>query len=315
MLNAFILRDNSLQQIPVQEADDRTEEVVWVDLVAPSNAERDWVLRRYGQLLPEIDELVEIEASARFTQDEDGLHIRSYFLHDGEYVRNVTVGFTLNKGRLFSLHEDDQAEFRMYRLRARTEAGMAKDAPAILLGVLDTKVEVLADTLEKLQAELETHGRLIHTKGEQDIAGIFADLSRNEDANGKVRLGLLDTQRALSYLQRGNILDHDTHIEMLREIQRDIESLLTHSTFLFERVHLLMTSAMGIVNIQQNQIIKLFSVAAVILMPPTLVASIYGMNFRHMPELDWPWGYPLALLVMVASAILPYLYFKGKKWL
>lgn len=315
MLNAFILRDNSLQQIPVQEADDRTEEVVWVDLVAPSNAERDWVLRRYGQLLPEIDELVEIEASARFTQDEDGLHIRSYFLHDGEYVRNVTVGFTLNKGRLFSLHEDDQAEFRMYRLRARTEAGMAKDAPAILLGVLDTKVEVLADTLEKLQAELETHGRLIHTKGEQDIAGIFADLSHNEDANGKVRLGLLDTQRALSYLQRGNILDHDTHIEMLREIQRDIESLLTHSTFLFERVHLLMTSAMGIVNIQQNQIIKLFSVAAVILMPPTLVASIYGMNFRHMPELDWPWGYPLALLVMVASAILPYLYFKGKKWL
>jgi magnesium Mg(2+) and cobalt Co(2+) transport protein (corA) len=315
MLNAFVIRDSRLQQIPVDDAKGLTEEVVWVDLVAPSNAERDWILRRYGQLLPEIEELVEIEASARFTQDEDGLHLRSYFLHDGEYVSNITVAFTLNKGRLFTLHEEDLPEFRMYRLRARAEAGIAKDAPAIFLGILDTKVEVLADTLEKLQAELETQGRLIYTKGERDITGIFADLSRNEDANGKVRLGLLDSQRALSYLQRCGILGHDVHTEMLHEIQRDIESLLTHSTFLFERVHLLMTSAMGIVNIQQNQIIKLFSVAAVILMPPTLVASIYGMNFRHMPELDWPWGYPLALLVMVASAILPYLYFQGKKWL
>lgn len=315
MLNAFVIRDNRLQQIPIDDTKDLTEEVVWVDLVAPSNRERDWVLRRYGQLLPEIEELVEIEASARFTQDEDGLHLRSYFLHDGEYVSNITVAFTLNKGRLFTLHEEDLPEFRMYRLRARAEADIAKDAPAIFLGILDTKVEVLADTLEKLQAELETQGRLIHTKGERDITGIFADLSRNEDANGKVRLGLLDSQRALSYLQRCGILDRDTHATMLHEIQRDIESLLTHSTFLFERVHLLMTSAMGIVNIQQNQIIKLFSVAAVILMPPTLVASIYGMNFRHMPELDWPWGYPMALLVMLASAILPYLYFKQKKWL
>src|SRR5512135_2382380 len=181
MLNAFVIRDNRLQQISIQEQNALREEIVWLDLVAPSNMERDWVLRRYGQLLPEIEELVEIEASARFTQDEDGLHIRSYFLRDGEYVSNITVGFTLNKGRLFSLHEDDLPEFRMYRLRARAEAGMAKDAPAILLGILDTKVEVLADTFEKLQAELETQGRLIHTKGEQDITGIFADLSRNED--------------------------------------------------------------------------------------------------------------------------------------
>lgn len=315
MLNAFVIRDNSLQQIPLQGAEDLTDEVVWVDLVAPSATERDWLLRRYGQRLPEIEALVEIEASARFTQDENGLHIRSYFLRSGEYPSNTSVGFTLNQGRLFSLHEEDLPELRMYRLRARAEAGMARDAITIFLGILDTKVELAADTLERLQAELEIQGRLIHTKGEKDITGIFADLSLHEDANGKVRLGLMDNQRALSYLQRCCILDHDAHAEMLHDIQRDIESLLSHSTFLFERVHLLMTSATGIVNIQQNRIIKLFSVAAVILMPPTLVASIYGMNFRRMPELDWTWGYPVALLVMVASAILPYLYFKWKKWL
>lgn len=314
MLNAFVVRDNSLQQIPVQGPDDLGEDVVWVDLVAPTDAERDWVLRRYGQLLPEVEELAEIEASARFAQDEDGLHVRSYFLHGGEYLNNVTVGFTLHKGRLFTLHEEDLLEFRVFRLRARNDASSAKDAVSLFLGILDTKVELLADTLEKLHGELEEYGRAIHTKGERDITGIFTDLSHSEDANGKVRLGLLDNQRTLSYLQRGGILTH-VQAEMLHEIQRDIESLLTHSTFLFERVHLLMTSAMGIVNIQQNQIIKLFSVAAVILMPPTLVASIYGMNFHRMPELDWSLGYPLALALMAASAVLPFLYFKRKKWL
>jgi len=314
MLNAFVIRDNSLQQIPVQTSDDLGEDVVWVDLVAPTDMERDWVLRRYGQLLPEIEELAEIEASARFAQDDDGLHVRSYFLHSGEFLSNITVGFTLHKGRLFTLHEEDLLEFRVFRLRARTDAGIAKDAVSLFLGILDTKVELLADTLEKLHGELEEYGRAIHTKGERDITGIFDDLSHSEDANGKVRLGLLDNQRTLSYLQRSGILAH-AQAEMLHEIQRDIESLLSHSTFLFERVQLLMTSAMGIVNIQQNQIIKLFSVAAVILMPPTLVASIYGMNFHRMPELNWSWGYPLALGLMVASAVVPFLYFKGKKWL
>jgi magnesium transporter len=139
-------------------------------------------------------------------------------------------------------------------------------------------------------------------------------LAKLEDSNGKVRLCLMDTQRSISFLQR-HIRRFPEQQETCREIYRDIETLMSHTAFLFEKINFLMDAARGFINIEQNQIIKIFSIAAVVFLPPTMVASVYGMNFQFMPELAWHLGYPFALGLMILSGIAPFWYFKSKGWL
>jgi len=183
-----------------------------------------------------------------------------------------------------------------------------------LLGLFELKVDRLADLLEQLHIELEgLSGRVFHA-GERDFEDLLTLLAATQDRNDKTRLSLMDKQRALSFLLRGRTCAEE-YLPLLREILRDIRSLSEHSTFLFEKVQFLMDATTGRVNIEQNKIIKIFSIAAVVFLPPTLVASIYGMNFHFMPELSWPFGYPLAIILMVAAGIAPYWYFKHKDWL
>ena len=147
-----------------------------------------------------------------------------------------------------------------------------------------------------------------------DLEDAISKLARLEDNNGKIRLCLMDTQRDISFLLRH--LRHLTEeCETLREIMRDVDTLMSHTAFLFDKINFLMDSTQGFINIEQNQIIKIFSIAAVVFLPPTLVASIYGMNFRFMPELDWWFGYPVAIVLMLLAGVAPFWYFKRKGWL
>lgn len=316
MLKAFAVRNGRLEQTSAGEDDTAAlREAAWIDLVRPSDSERQCVEAIYRQALPEPDEVEEIEATARFFEDGQGLHLHSYFLHraDGQ-TRPSTVAFTLGKDRLFTLHDFELPVFRMFRLRARREPGLATDAVVILLTLLETKVEELADFLEEVYTALERVSALVLEKNRTDVRAALDELARQEDINGKLRLCLMDTQRALNFLLRRERLGAQ-HTNRVREILRDIESLLPHNAFLFEKVNFLMEAAQGFINIEQNQIIKIFSIAAVVFLPPTLIASIYGMNFHLMPELDWRWGYPIAIALMVLSGLAPYWYFKRKGWL
>ena len=139
-------------------------------------------------------------------------------------------------------------------------------------------------------------------------------IARQEDLNGRIRRNVMDTRRAVSFMMRSRMLNAE-QFEEARQILRDIESLDNHTAFLFDKINFLMNATVGFININQNKIIKIFSVASVALLPPTLIASIYGMNFRKMPELDWSFGYPFAITVMVASVAAPFLYFRRKGWL
>lgn len=315
MLNAFVIRDQRLTRTSAEGAKAHLEDAVWIDLYRPSDEERDRIETLYRQDFPEPDEVEEIEASARFFEDEVGLHLNSYFLQrsDGR-IRNATIAFTLSGGRLFTLRDFESASFRMFRLRARREEGNIVDPTAILLALFETKVEELADFLEEVHTGLERLGTLVLEESDTELEDAIDELGRHEDINGKIRLCLMDTQRALNFLLRRRRLSPE-HAEQVREVLRDIESLLPHSTFLFEKVNFLMDAAQGFINIEQNQIIKIFSVVAVVFLPPTLIASIYGMNFHFMPELALKYGYPLSLVLMVCSAIAPYWYFKRRGWL
>ncbi len=319
MLIAFAIRDGRLEQTPISldqaPAPDVMEQIVWIDLRDPTEEERAWVERHFRFELTEEREMDDIEPSARLYEDEDGLHLHSYFLSDtDEQVRNLTVAFDLLAGRLFTLHEEDLSTFRLFRLRARRQPGLVKDAMDIVLGLFEAKVEQLADLLEQIYSELEQISHLVLSQPETDMGAVLSRLAVQEDLTGKARLNLLDTRRTASFLLRYGVQSGGRG-EDLREILRDIESLTSHTSFLFDKVNFLMDAAMGFINIEQNKIIKIFSIAAVVFLPPTMIASIYGMNFQHMPELDWTLGYPLAIGLMALAGIAPYWYFKRKGWL
>ena len=317
MIRAFAL-DNA-RLISVDEtATDQLNDAIWIDLIDPSDDERSVLQRGLDQTLAEEHELEDLEASARFFEDEDGLHLHSFFycLDDDDYADIATVAFTIRDGRLFTLRERDLPAFRLYRMRSRREKLIDSNAYELLLDVFETKIEQLADVIETIYADLETLSRVI-LNGKQESENFddaLSDLTELEDASSKVRLCLMDTQRALSFLLRKTRLPNN-QLEQARDIMRDIESLQPHNESLFQKVNFLMQAAMGYINIEQNRIMKFFSIVSVMFLPATLVASTYGMNFEFMPELHFKYGYPMAIGLMLCAAATPYIYFKRKGWL
>jgi len=288
----------------------------WIDVLDPTEAERQELERYLRTELPESDDVEEIEASARYFMDGAGLHVHSLFLalEEGRHV-TTTVAFILQPDRLISLRDEDSADFRLLRMRARrgqVDAGNPRD---FLIAIFEQKVENLADLLEDIHRELEDVSRRVlePTEG-KNLEAAIGELARLENSNGKIRLCLIDTQRSISFLQKHQRYSSEQS-ETAREIMRDVETLLSHTTFLFEKINFLMDAAQGFINIEQNQVIKIFSIAAVVFLPPTMVASIYGMNFQFFPELHWKFGYLWALTLIISSGIAPYWFFKRKGWL
>ena len=320
MINVFVLQNGRLNQATIASREDLENVApVWVDLTDPSEEERTWVKARYGVTLPGEDEVQDIEASARYYEAENGdLHLRTDFLLEEEDgpSRVVTVAFILSGKILFSVHNDDLPVFRLVRMRARSRPGSIEDYMDVLLDLYATDAEYSADALEGIYESLEEVSTRVLQKEfiDQDAAAALNAIAHEEDLNGRIRRNMMDTRRAVSFLMRGRLLNSD-QFEEARQILRDIESLDGHTSFLFDKVNFLMDATVGFININQNKIIKIFSVASVAFLPPTLIASLYGMNFALMPELNWRFGYPFAIALMAASAVAPLLYFRRRGWL
>ncbi|MGQ9424469.1 magnesium/cobalt transporter CorA [Gilvimarinus sp. F26214L] len=317
MLRLFNIRNGLIREL--DSAPDPSAlplgETEWIDAQQPDDGERALLERLLPTEVPEFEEVEEIEASARCFVDQAGIHVHSLFLtHSEGRHHTVSVACILQKDRLLTIREDDIADFRLLRMRARRGQVEVRSPAGLLVTLLEQKVENHADALEDLHRQLERVSYLVLEDEEAELDEAISQLARLEDSNGKVRLCLMDTQRNISFLLR-HLRDQPELAEVLREIMRDVETLMSHTTFLFDKINFLMDSTQGFINIEQNQIIKIFSIAAVVFLPPTLVASIYGMNFELMPELNWRLGYPWALGLMVIAGIAPYWYFKRKGWL
>ena len=321
MLNVFVLNNRRLNQLQVDSLDDlKNSEPIWIDMVAPTETERGWVKSLYDFELPSAENMQDLEASARFFEGESGeLHLRSDFLLElnEDDSRNVPVAFVLKNNTLLSLHLEDLPVFRLVRMRARTRPGYIEDAREVLLDLYATDAEYSADALESVYAQLEKISASVLTEKMTDVeaANVLARIANEEDLNGRIRRNVMDTRRAVSFLMRQKLLEGD-QMEDARQIMRDIDSLDGHTAFAFDKINFLMDATVGFININQNKIIKIFSVASVALLPPTLIASIYGMNFKGwFPELAWDYGYPFALGLMLVSVVVPFAYFKSKGWL
>ena len=322
MLNIFTLANGRLFQEEIESLEELSKfQPIWVDLESPTLEEKRWIKQYYGLSIPEDAMDEDIEESARFYEEDNGeLHIRSDFLiADEDEPRTVRCAFILNqhnadlrsRGVLFSIHDEDVPVFRLLRLRARRAPGLIEDDKDVLLKLFDADAEYSADTLEGIYDELEIAGKQVLSGDVTDaLAGeVLGAIARQEDLNGRIRRNVMDTRRAVSFMMRSKMLNGE-QFEEARQILRDIESLDSHTAFLFDKINFLMDATVGFININQNKIIKIFSVASVALLPPTLIASLYGMNFQYMPELSQPWGYPYALALMAASAVVPMWYFR-----
>lgn len=317
MLRFFRIVDGLIKEMGNSSEDlaSRVKQADWIDACEPEEAERQILQELLKTDFSEFDDVEEIEASARCFVDQAGVHVHSLFLNlsEGRHT-TVSVAFILQKNRLITIREIELADFRLLRMRARREQVEARDVSEMLVTLLEQKVENHADGIEDLHRQLEEVSHLVLEDEDAELDDAINRLARLEDSNGNTRLCLMDTQRNISFLLRHLSKDGERR-ETLREINRDIETLMSHTTFLFDKINFLMDSTQGFINIEQNQIIKTFSIAAVVFLPPTLIASIYGMNFEYMPELKWFLGYPGAIGLMVLAGFAPYWYFKRKGWL
>ncbi|MCK8047350.1 MULTISPECIES: magnesium/cobalt transporter CorA [Shewanella] len=289
--------------------------IIWLDLYKPDEQEREWLSRFSVEDVPDEEDINEIEASARFYQNSDGLHINSLFpQRAGQDVKGVNVSFNLRKNFLLTIRDEDVGLIRLLRNYLRLGKIEATTPESLLLELFNLKVEYLSDLIEDVYTVLENVSEEVFKNEELD--NVFKLITRQEDSNGKIRLSLLDTQRSLRFMQRYYRAQlSDEELKDLREMLSDIESLMPHSQFIFDKLNFLLDAAMGFSGLQQNKIIKIFSVAAVVFLPPTVIASAYGMNFVNMPELDWRFGYPMAIAMMFGSAAGTYFFFKRKGWL
>ena len=295
-INAFVLADGRLKQIPI-EGRKSLEGVcpIWIDLLGASKAERNYVGAHFGLSFSDPDDITDLEASSRYRIEENSeIHLHSNFLLDKEGdSRSVPVAFILHQGILFSLRNEELPVFRLQRRRARNQIGYVSDCTDVLLDLYGADVEYSADSLEDIYGTLGKVGRqvLSETISDKEAAAILGDIAEEEDLNGRIRGNILDTQRAINFLMRSKTLT-PSQFDDAKQILRNIDSLNSHTSFLFDKINFLMDATIGFININQNKRINQLTVFGVVFTPINILAGMGGMSEFSMMTQGIPW--PLA---------------------
>lgn len=322
MIQSYLSRDGRFARA---EPDDAGPEVIWMDLRDPSEDERAVVANWLGRALPTRQDMEEIELSSRLYHEDDTDYLTILIpAQVGEGHRDaVPVSFVLHGDRLVTMRHHEPRPFVTFPERADKLMFPCDRAEAVLVGLLEEIIDRIADILELTTTTLDGESRRMFTSGsrgrtrQSELLSLLGAITKSGDLVTDIRSCLLTLERALAFL--GPILQRRGSSEDIRatlEVQKqDVRSLVEHAGFLSQKTNLMLDATLGAINIEQNANIKLFSIIAVVFLPPTLIASIYGMNFGVMPELGWPWGYPLAILAMVVSAVVPVTWFRHKGWM
>jgi magnesium transporter len=301
------------------------DDLVWIDLVEPTPEEESEVEKLLGLEIPTREDMQAIELSSRLYEENGASYMTATLpAHmDGDEPDLMPVSFVLTHPRLITVRYHEPRAFTTFPQRALKVAMGCTSGEGVLLALLDATIDRLAEVLERAGGDLDGISRKIFRRGAarpmktRELHPILASIGRKGDLTSKIRDSLVTLERLVGFFNQGVLLRQSPKDirESIRTTTLDIRALSDHASFLSQKITFLLDATLGMVNIEQNAIIKLFSVATVVFLPPTMIASIYGMNFLHMPELDWRVGYPLALTLMLISAILPYLFFKKRGWL
>lgn len=323
MIRAHTAVDRTYQTVDLGPGDsDMPRGTIWLDLIRPTRQEETAAEAWLGIDLPTREEMQEIEASSRLYEQDGVVFMTATMVSNADTANPETsaVTYVLTDRYLITIRYTDSSAFRAFQQNLQRQPGLLASHQTALAGILDAAIDRLADILETVQANLDTASRRIFDEPTsvrgRDFHDMLTLIGRNGDLVARVRESLVSFGRLDGFARRLDTIKQDpaaaTHMKTVSE---DIQSLTDHASFLNSKIDFLLSATLGRINIEQNATIKIFSVVAVIFMPPTLVASIYGMNFEHMPELSWPFGYPAALIAMVLAAIVPYVIFKIRGWL
>lgn len=335
MLSVYGTENGCLIEHPKEGAVGQLQPAVWIDMVEPTSEEEKDVEAALGIDIPTRGELEEIEASSRLYQEDGAAFMTANLIRRGEEDRpeSSPVTFIIMGQKLVTIRYHHPQAFPVYIKQAMKPQATAMTGWGILISLLEAVVDRAADHLERVGAIVDDTSKQVfdtsfiqrparkaRRKKPKNLEELLGKVGEEGDFTSKMRESLVSIGRMVAFMQA--IIDQMKQTKEMREnrarikiLQRDILSLTDHSSFLSGKISFLLDAVLGMISIEQNGIIKIFSVAAVVFLPPTLVASIYGMNFKYMPELDWEFGYPWALGLMVLSAILPFWYFKRKGWL
>ena len=300
--------------------DELPNNILWVDLLYPSIEEINYITKHYKLDIPSIEEREEIELSARYWEDNATITINTYFLvrtdDDSELkLDNETVTFILVKNILFTIGFNDFKAFEEIRNRILASPKNFEDGFDIIDKIFEVRVEKDADILEIIdQRSRKLRIEILEEKNEFTYDKMLKTMSDLQELNMRVRDSLFDKRRAITYLVKSDKVDKETK-QNLTIVLKDLNSLVEFNVSqlnVLDNIHTILASQ---INIEQNKTIKLFTVATVAMMPATLIGTIYGMNFKFMPELDLHYAYPIVLIIMVISIILPVIFFKKKGWI
>lgn len=318
-LHLYYLQAGRVQYRQWQKGEAISPDMVWIDLHEPTREEELAIEACLGMDIPTREEMREIEISNRL-YDENGhvfmtASLLTHFDSDKPELHAVTC--IVSPHHLITVRYSDPQPFRTYpaRLAGHTHAALA--GPELFVGLLETIINRAADILETIALYADSIATKVFRShaGDADYQKALTAIGQTGDVCSKARESLSSLSRVALYAGQ-HLPKLPAELAVQLEVQgKDIAALSDHAGFIANKLSFLLDATLGMINIQQNNIIKIFSIAAVVFLPPTLIASIYGMNFKHMPELDWQMGYPMALVLMVVAAALPIWYFKRKKWL
>jgi len=324
MITIYLANESGVQPVELTESNqDILKKALWIDLLSPTTQEEKLVEKYIGIEVPTKEEMIEIEPSSRLYKEKNALFMTASMVAQSESTEPKidAVTFILLAQQLITIRYVEPHSFKHFIAYLSRLDTNEYNPQMMLVGLLEPTTDRLADILEKVSHQIDQASQMIFranppSRKKIDYKIVLQNIGANGDLATKVRESLVSFNRLVSFFEQTYSLKLDQNIQTrLKLIMNDINSLGDYATFISNKVSFLLDATLGMISIDQNNTIKIFSVAAVIFLPPTLIASIYGMNFTHMPELHWYFGYPMAVALMVISAWLPFRYFKKKKWL
>jgi magnesium transporter len=298
--------EDCFQHVPLNK-------IVWIDLQFPSDGEMRKVENACKIDFKQLKSENQLETNARFYESEDVIFISANFIVLREnHFDSTPVFLYLIGNALITERNADLASFAETTKKIKRNRKVFQNGSDVLEGILETKFDVDADFIEEMAKNIALAGRSLSLKKAADMESLLLKISDYQEAATLTRESFIDKQRVASALLKSNIFQNKARLKIL---MNDISAMLEYTSFIFIRLEYLQNTLLGLINIEQNKTIKIFTIVAVVFMPPTLISSIYGMNFKSMPELTWNFGYPFAILLIVVSSMLTLFVFKKKKWL
>ena len=316
MINIFVKQDSLVKKAIYDEATASAAKcVLWLDLLNPTISEIAHISHAYEIEIPTKEESAEIESSARYWEDKDSITINTHFLVKlgEENLKDETITFLLHKNILFTIRYSEFKVFDEIEKRVLASPRNFEDGFDLISKIFEVRVEKDADMIENFARDIRSLRKGVFANS-YDYDEVLGSLSNLQDTATRLRDSLFDKRRALSALLNSRKVDSEVRANMTIVI-KDLNSLIDFCVAnmnALDNIHALFASQ---INIEQNKIIKIFTLVTVAMTPPMLIGTIYGMNFAHMPELDWAYSYPVVLVVMIVSTLLPVFYFKKRGWL